>query len=194
MADIVFVTDLYVGNIVEHKGRKYTVIKKGSPAKRGRGGAFITIELRDVLSGNKDVETCSTAVKYTRFHNEEHNYLFLYKESDSCVFMEPESCELINVADNIVTDKVISLLSENMMVAITFCEDEIVGVKLPFTISVKVIEADPYMKGQTATKAFKSAIIQNGLKIKVPVFIEPSEKIILNTETIEYVERDNKDV
>lgn len=176
-----------VGNIIEHNSRQWAVLKT-QIVQPGKGGAFITVEMRDIRTGTKTNERWRTADTVEKCNVEEKDCTFLFADGDALTFMDQESFEQFNLAKDVLGESA-AFLQDGMQVAVDFIEGSPVSVALPEKVTMLVVEADPVVKGQTASSSYKPAKLENGLKILVPPFIAEGEKIIVNTGDCSYVER-----
>jgi elongation factor P len=175
------------GQVIEHDGRRWTVIKQQiiSP---GKGGAFIQVEMRDLKTGNKTNERWRTADTVERLITDEKEYTYSYTDGTNMVLMDPETFEQAIIPLEILGDAA-PFLQDNMQLTVDLVEGDPVAVHLPQTVVLEIIEADPVVKGQTASSSYKPARLSNGVKTSVPPFIEAGEKIVVRTEDASYVER-----
>jgi len=175
------------GQVIEHDGRRWTVIKQQiiSP---GKGGAFIQVEMRDLKTGNKTNERWRTADTVERLMTDEKEYTYSYTDGLNIVLMDPESFEQAMIPLDLLGDAA-PFLQDNMVLTVDLVEGDPVAVHLPQTVVLEIIEADPVVKGQTASSSYKPARLSNGVKTSVPPFIEAGEKIVVRTEDASYVER-----
>jgi elongation factor P len=175
------------GQVIEHDGRRWTVIKQQiiSP---GKGGAFIQVEMRDLKTGNKTNERWRTADTVERLMTDEKEYTYSYTDGTNMVLMDPESFEQAMIPLDLLGDAA-AFLQDNMPLTVDLVEGDPVAVHLPQTVVLEIVEADPVVKGQTASSSYKPARLSNGVKTSVPPFIEAGEKIVVRTEDASYVER-----
>jgi elongation factor P len=175
------------GQVIEHEGRRWTVLKQ-QIITPGKGGAFIQVEMRDLKSGNKTNERWRTADTVERLMTEEKEFNYSYTDGGNMVLMDPESYEETHIPLALLGDAA-PFLQDNMRVTIDLVEGDPVGIHLPPTVVLEVVEADPVVKGQTAASSYKPARLSNGVKTSVPPFVETGEKIVVKTEDASYVER-----
>src|SRR6478609_1359906 len=175
------------GQVIEHEGRRWTVLKQ-QIITPGKGGAFIQVEMRDLKSGNKTNERWRTADTVERLMTEEKEYTYSYTEGTNLVLMDAESYEQAHIPAELLGD-LAPFLQDNMQVTVDLVEGDPVGIHLPPTVVLEVVEADPVVKGQTAASSYKPARLSNGVKTSVPPFIESGERIVVRTEDASYVER-----
>ncbi len=175
------------GQVLDHGGRRWTVLKQ-QIITPGKGGAFIQVEMRDLKTGNKTNERWRTADTVERLMTSEKDFTYSYTDGSNVVLMDPESFEQTLIPMDLLGDMA-PFLQDNMTVTVDLVEDEPTGVRLPSTVVLEVIEADPVVKGQTATSSYKPARLSNGVKTQVPPFVEAGERIVVRTEDASYVER-----
>ncbi|NSX56170.1 elongation factor P [Parasulfitobacter algicola] len=175
------------GNVLEHNGGLWSAIKVDH-VKPGKGGAFAQVELRNLRNGSKLNERFRSADKVEQVRLEQKDQQFLYESEGMLVFMDTETYEQIELPADILGDRRI-FLQDGMTVVIEYYDAEALNATLPQKVTCKVVETEPVIKGQTAAKSFKPAILDNGFKIMVPPFVGQDEDIIVNTETMDYSER-----
>ena len=175
------------GQVIEHGGRRWTVLKQ-QIITPGKGGAFIQVEMRDLRTGNKTNERWRTADTVERLQTEEKEYSYSYTDGENLVLMDPDTFEQAIIPVTILGEQA-PFLQDNMVVTVDLVEGDPVGIHLPATVILEIVEADPVVKGQTATSSYKPALLSNGVKTQVPPFIEAGERIVVKTEDASYVER-----
>jgi elongation factor P len=175
------------GMVIEHEGKQWSVIKHAI-VQPGKGGAFIQVEMRDVASGTKSQARWRTADSVERLEVRELDCTYLFKDGDMFAFMEKDTFEQFSLAADLLGDRA-AFLQENMEVSVDFIEGKPVSVNLPTQVVLTVVEADPVVKGQTAASSYKPGLLENGLKVLIPPFIEAGTKIVVATEDCSYVER-----
>lgn len=175
------------GNIIEHNGRLWLAVKI-QHTQPGKGGAYLQVELKDIKSGTKLNERFRSSESVERVRLDEKDYQFLFAEGDLLTFMDQENFEQIQVSASLLGDA-LPFLVESMIVSISSYEDELMGVRLPDTVIMRVEQADPVVKGQTASASYKPAILENGVRVMVPPHIETGTRIVVDTADATYVER-----
>jgi len=175
------------GHILEHNGRLY-VITGTQIVQPGKGGAFIQLEMKDVKSGNKNIERFRTGEAVERARLDDHEMTFLFAEDDNFTFMDKETFEQVTISGDIIGDGKI-FLQDGMEVVVQSFEGTPLSVELPQSVVLTITEADPVVKGQTASSSYKPAVLENGARVLVPPHIEAGTKIVVNIETGEYMER-----
>ncbi len=175
------------GQVIEHDGRRWSVLKQ-QIITPGKGGAFIQVEMRDLKTGNKTNERWRTADTVERLLTEDKEYNYSYEDGNNLVFMDPKTFEQFMLPKDILGNQV-AFLQDNMKVIVNLVENDPISVTLPPQVTLEIVEAEPVVKGQTASSSYKPAILSNGVKTMVPPFIEAGEKIVVRTEDGSYVER-----
>lgn len=156
--------------------------------KPGKGPAFVRIKLRNLRTGSIVENTYNTNIKVTRAHIDKVKAQYLYSMGDSYVFMNNESYEQIEIPSSVLADNV-NFIKEGLDIDLEFYEGEIIGITLPEKIEYEVVETEPAVKGNTATNATKDAKIETGYVVKVPLFINEGERIIISTKDGKYSSR-----
>lgn len=181
------INEMRVGNVVEYQGKLWVVVKT-MHVQPGKGGAYIQAELKGVLDGTKLNERFRSAGEIERVYLDEKPYQYLYAEGDSLVFMDPESFEQVYIDKDLLGDSAV-FLQDGMMVTLSFYEGRPLSAELPATIVATIEQADPVVKGQTASSSYKPAVLDNGVKIMVPQHIDSGMRVVVNTSDGSYVER-----
>tara|TARA_Y100001935_G_scaffold246985_1_gene242263 strand:+ start:201 stop:761 length:561 start_codon:yes stop_codon:yes gene_type:complete len=180
-------TEIRVGMILEYKDDLWEVLKTNH-VKPGKGGAFAQVEMKSLNKSTKLNERFRSSETIEKALLEEIKFNFLYNDGQTYHFMNPDSFEQIDLNKNLVGEKS-KLLSENLEVVINFYNDKAISLILPNQIECKIETTDAALKGQTVSSSYKPAILDNGLNIQVPPFIESGDKIIIDTRTMEYVKK-----
>ncbi len=180
-------TEIRVGMILEHKDDLWEVLKT-QHVKPGKGGAFAQVEMKSLNKNTKLNERFRSSETVEKASLEEIKFNYLYEDDTDYFFMNPESFEQINIKKKIVGEKG-KMLTENLEVSINFHDETPLNVNLPNQIKSKIETTDATLKGQTVSSSYKPAILENGLSIQVPPFIESGDEIIVDTRTIEYVKK-----
>ncbi|SCM67445.1 elongation factor P [Donghicola eburneus] len=175
------------GYVLEHNGGLWGAVKVDH-VKPGKGGAFAQVEMKNLRNGSKLNERFRSADKVERVRLEQKDQQFLYESDGMLVFMDAETYDQIELPADILGDRR-PFLQDGMTIVVEFYESEALNATLPQKVQCKIEETEPVVKGQTAANSFKPAILDNGVKVMVPPFVGQDEEIIVNTETMEYVER-----
>jgi len=181
------VGDLRKGVTIELDGKLYSIIDY-EHIKMGRGSAQIRLKLRDVRQGHTIDRTFQAGEKFARARVERHPMQFLYSEGDLYYFMNTETYDQTALSKDQVGDA-LSYLKENAACDVLTYGDEPIGLELPTTVDLKVTQADPGFKGDTASGASKPATLETGLTVQVPLFIEEGNVLKIDTRTGQYIER-----
>lgn len=176
------------GNVIDHKGALWRAVKT-QHVKPGKGGAYLQVELRDIRSGTKMNERFRSSETVERVRLEQKPFQFLFVDGESYTFMDQQNYEQIPIhLDQIGADQV-RFLQDGMVVTIEFFEETPIGVTLPDTVVMEILEADAVIKGQTASSSYKPALVANDMRVMVPPYIEVGTRIVVNTADGSYVER-----
>lgn len=176
------------GHVIEREDGKLYVILKAETIQPGKGAAVVQIEMRDLKTGAKDNVRYRTQETVEKAFIDSAEYQFLFAEDDQLTFMNTENYEQINVDSDLVGYPAV-FLQEGMVVTIETYESTPVNVTLPDSVILEVTEAEPVVKGQTASSSYKPAIVENGEKVMVPPHIEAGTRIVVKTEDGSYSER-----
>ena len=179
--------DIRVGNVIEHQSKLWIVVRT-QHVQPGKGGAFMQVEMKGLKDGSKLNERFRSADVVEKVFLEEASYQFLYSDGELLHFMDQTTFEQIQLPSDLVGESV-QFLSEGMVVTICLYEGTPISVSLPNTVVLEIVEAEPVVKGQTATSSYKPAILSNGVKIMVPQHIEAGTRVVVNTSDASYVER-----
>lgn len=175
------------GNVIEHNKSLWVAVKTNA-VKPGKGGAFNQVELKNLLDGTKLNERFRASETVEKVRLEQKDFQYLYEQGDMLVFMDNESYEQLELQQEFVGDRA-KFLQDGMMVTVELYEEKPIGVSLPDQVTLKITEADPVVKGQTATSSYKPAVMENGVRVMVPPFIEAGETILVDTNEITYIRR-----
>ncbi len=175
------------GNVLEYNG-KLMIVTGQEIMQPGKGASVIQVEMRDIRSGNKDNVRFRTQETIERIRLDQSEFQYLFNDGETYTFMNTETYEQVMVAADIVGDPAV-FLQDGMMVTIETHEGEPLGVQLPDTVTLEVTEAEPVIKGQTATTSYKPAILENGAKVMVPPHIDVGTRVVVKTEDGTYAER-----
>lgn len=176
------------GNIIEHQGRLWRAVKIAH-TQPGKGGAYLQVELKDIRDGTKLNERFRASETVERVRLDQKEYQFLYSDGEDYTFMDNENYEQITLNIDFIGEDAAAFLQEGMTVTIESYEDSPIGVSLPETVIMRIVEADAVVKGQTASSSFKPAILENGVRVMVPPHVESGTRIVVNTADATYVER-----
>lgn len=176
--------DFKTGVTVEYDGHIWQVIEF-QHVKPGKGAAFVKTKLRNLRTRAVVSKTFRAGEKMPKAHIDKVSMVYSYPMGDTYVFMDNETYEQLELSTEQLGEGV-NFLIEGMEVMITQYKSEILGIQLPEKVTLEVVEADPGIKGNTAANATKNAKVETGFEIQVPLFVEPGDKIIINTSTGKY--------
>ena len=181
------VNDIKNGSTIIVEGGLYLVVEF-LHVKPGKGAAFMKTKLKNLRTGATVERTFNTNIKFEDAHIERQRVQYLYNSGDTYVFMNTQTYDQIELNEAQVGENKDYLL-ENMEVDVAMYNGELLGITLPEKIEFTVVNCDPAVKGNTATNATKNAYTETGLLVRVPLFIEEGEKIIVSTQDGKYVSR-----
>jgi|TARA_B100000287_G_scaffold429897_1_gene484090 elongation factor P len=179
-----------VGNVIKYKEKMFQVLNTNT-IKPGKGGAFIQVEMRDIKSGNKINERFRTSENIEKLSVNEISATFLFIDNSNITVMKNDDYEQISLDESLLVGSK-EFLADGTQLSLELIGDEIVGIKLPKSIVVEIESADAVVKGQTASSSFKNARTTNNVRILVPPHIKEGDKVLINTENNEYVEKAKK--
>ena len=179
--------EIRVGMLLEYKEDLWEVLKT-QHVKPGKGGAFAQVEMKSLNKNTKLNERFRSNDDVEKASLEEVKFNYSYEDENDYYFINPKSFEQINIKKNIVGDKG-KMLTENLEVVVSFYNENPLNLQLPNQVTCTIETTDVALKGQTVSSSYKPAILDNGIKIQVPPFIENGDKIIVDTRTIEYVKK-----
>ena len=179
--------EIRVGMLLEYKNDLWQVLKT-QHVKPGKGGAFAQVEMKSVGKNTKLNERFRSSETVEKASLEEIDFNYLYSDENNYFFMDPKTFDQIEIKKNVIGEKG-KLLTENLEVSVSFYNDNAISIELPNQVNCKIASTDVALKGQTVSSSYKPAILDNGIKIQVPPFIESGDIIIVDTRTIEYVKK-----
>lgn len=175
------------GMVVEYEDKLWVVVKH-EIRNPGNLRSFNQVEFKDVKSGTKKNVRLASDEKIERVQLSQRDCNFLFAEGDLLTFMDQETYEQFTLHKDIVGEA-LPYLQDGMVVVVELHEGAALSVTLPETVVMEIVEADPVVKGQTASSSYKPAILSNGLKVLVPPFVAAGEKIVVRTVDSSYIER-----
>lgn len=180
-------TDLKAGETFLLEGKPYQVIKY-TLIKMGRGGAVVKVHVRNVETGSVEDKSFSSNISFPEVNTYKRKLQYLYKDATSAVFMDAKTYDQVEIPLSILGDSVL-FLKEGNDVDVLFWDERPLSVSLTPNVVMTVAQTDPGVKGNSAINIYKPAVLDNGMQIKVPLFIKQGEKIKVDTRTGEYIER-----
>ena len=179
--------DLKPGNVLEHQNKLWLVLKR-EIVQPGKGGAFTVIEIRDLRSGNKATERFRTQETVERVRLDEKEMQFLYMEGDQATFMDNDTFEQVTVPRELIGDPA-DFLQDGMVCKVMTYEGTPLSVEMPSSVVMELVEADPVVRGQTASSSYKPGKLENGRRVLIPPHVEAGTRIVVTTADGSYVER-----
>ncbi len=176
-----------VGNVIKYKEKVFQVLNTNT-IKPGKGGAYIQVEMRDIKSGSKTNERFRTSENVEKLPTTELQTTYLFRENNLITVMNNKNFEQISLDENLLVGSK-DFLIDGIQLTLEIIGEETVNIKLPKSITVQIKSADAVVKGQTASSSFKNATTTNDIKILVPAHIKEGDKIVINTENFEYIEK-----
>jgi elongation factor P len=173
--------------VIEHEGSLWAAVKSMA-VKPGKGPAYNQVELKNLLDGRKLNQRFGGTDRVEETEVERRQFQFLYRQEDQLVFMDTASYDQIELNEDFVGERV-AFLQDGMMVQVQMHQSRPIGIKLPESVVLEVVEADAVIKGQTAASSYKPAKLENGLRLLVPPFISAGEKVVVSTDEVSYLRR-----
>ena len=180
--------EIKVGNVLEFENKLWKVLK-AEHTKPGKGGAYVQVELKDISVGTKKNERFRSDENINKAHLEQKPFQFLYSSGEEFFFMNQIDFEQISISKDKISENITPYLKDGINVNIELKESEPINIILPETIVLKIKEAQAVVKGQTAASGLKPAILENGIKVMVPLHIEENTKVVVKTSDNTYVEK-----
>lgn len=175
------------GNVLDLDGR-LAVVMHAENIHPGKGTPVTHLEMRRIADGVKIVERYRTTDQVERAYLEEKDYNYLYEDDMGFNFMQPETFEQILISKDILGESA-QWLQEGMTCNVSLHEGNPIAIELPVRVTLTITEADPVVKGQTASSSYKPAKLENGARIMVPPYIESGTRVVVATEDGSFVER-----
>lgn len=180
--------DAKVGTIIEFEGSLYKVVKS-QHVKPGKGGAYNQVELKGVITSTKRNERFRSDEKIEKVTLEQKEYDFSYSDDGLYYFMDKGTFELTPLAKDEIGEDQLPYIVEGITVTIEFYDDKPIALILPQKVICTIEDTEAVIKGQTASSSYKPAILDNGVRTTVPPHIANGDRVVINTENNEYVER-----
>jgi elongation factor P len=184
---VISVNDFRTGLTIEVDGEIFSVIEF-QHVKPGKGAAFVRSKLKNLRNGNLVEKTFRAGENVNRAQIENREVQYLYNPGNEYVFMDNQTFDQFSL-DKKQLEWEINFLKENMNVNIQFYQGEIIGINLPNSVELKVVETEPGIRGNTATGATKNAKLETGLNVQVPLFINEGDVLLIDTREGKYISR-----
>ena len=179
--------DFKVGVTIEVEGAIYTILEF-QHVKPGKGAAIVKTKLKNLRTGSIIEKTFNAGEKVALARIEKKNMQFLYEMNNVYYFMNMTTYEQIEL-DKSLVEYESKFLKENLEVIMMFYGDEVLGITLPDKVTMKIVKTESAVKGNTTSSAMKDAELETGLVVKVPLFINQDEEILVSTKDAKYVSR-----
>jgi len=181
------VTELRAGTIFEESGNLFQVLSY-THTKMGRGSANIKVKVKNLKNGSTTEKSFINGARVNDVSVFKRDIQYLYSDPDTAYFMDPKSFEQISIPINITgDDKVYLKVGESYN--ISFLGNEPLTLNMPPKLDFVISEADPGVKGNSASNIYKDAVLDNGMRIRVPLFIRAGDKVRVDTRTGEYSQK-----
>lgn len=187
---MISVTDLRANAVFEEEGQLWKVLRY-EHVKLGRGTATIKVKIRNLRTGSITERAFISGARVQEANLLKKEVQYLYQDKSDHIFMDPITFEQFTLSKEKLGDEE-KFLKEGMNVQVLLNDDEALSIELPIKMEFKIKESDPSVRGNSATNIFKDAVLENGLKLKVPLFVDEGDTIRIDTRTGEYVERVGK--
>ena len=175
------------GNIIEYEGGIWRAVKT-QHTQPGKGGAYMQVELKNLINGRKDNVRFRSAETVEKIRLDTKEFQFLFAEGDALTFMDKDTYDQVQLPRDLLGEAA-AFLQDGMDVSMELYEERPISVQLPDQIEAVVVEADAVVKGQTASSSYKPAILDNGVRVMVPPFIGSGTRIVVDVYAQEYVRR-----
>ncbi len=179
--------DIRPGNIIEFEGSLWRAVKI-QHTQPGKGGAYMQVEMKNLYDGRKNNNRFRSSETVEKVRLDTKDYQFLFATGDMLTFMDKGNYEQIELPRDTLGDEG-EFLQDGMDVVMELYEEKPVSVQLPEQVTLAITEADPVVKGQTAASSYKPAMLENGVRVMVPPFIESGERIVVSVYDREYIRR-----
>ncbi|PPR38027.1 MAG: Elongation factor P [Alphaproteobacteria bacterium MarineAlpha6_Bin4] len=180
--------EIKIGNILEIDNKLWKVLKL-EHTKPGKGGAYVQAELKEISDGTKKNERFRSDENLEKAYLEQKSFQFLYSSGNEYFFMDQDNYEQISIDKEKIISETLPYLKDGINIILELKDEKPINIILPETVILEIKEAEAVIKGQTATSGLKPAILENGIKVMVPVHIEEGVKIVVKTLDNSYVEK-----
>ena len=175
------------GNIIFYK-QKYLLVIKIVHTKPGKGCAYIQLEMKDIKNQDKISYRFRSNRNIEKIRLEKKIYRFLYEKKNLLILMNQENFEQISINKSLIENQ-IAFLKEGVKIILEMHDGEVLTGHLPKLMTMMIKKCEPVLKKQTITSSYKLGILNNGIKVMIPYFVNINDKVIINTKELEYIER-----
>lgn len=183
---MISVNELRAGTVFEDQGQIFQVLSF-EHIKMGRGSATIKVKVKNVRSGSTTEKSFVNNAKVVEAAVVKRILQFLYKDEEQGNFMDPQTFEQVTIPLSVIPEH--SYLKDGESFSISYLDGEALEVLFPPKMEFTIEEADPAVKGNSATNIYKDAVLENGLRVRVPLFIKPGDVVRIDTRTGAYSEK-----
>ena len=180
--------EIKVGNLLEINNKLWKVLKT-QHTQPGKGGAYIQAELKEIKEGTKMNSRFRSSESVERAILDEKKFQYLYEDNKKFIFMDQQTYDQIELGEDLISYDQSKYLVENNDIVLQFYNETPVGLELPDSIILKVIETEGVVKGQTAASSYKPALLERGIKTTVPQFIAVDDMVVISTTDSSYIEK-----
>jgi len=184
---MVSVNDIKNGMTIEVDGNIFQILEF-QHVKPGKGAAFVKMKLKNLRTGSINEQTFNSSTKVGRALIEKKTMQYLYNVGSSYIFMNMEDYSQIGLSLSQIEDEM-KFLTENSEVEIMYYNDEMLGVNIPEKVELEVVSTEPGVRGNTTSTATKEAKLNTGLTIRVPLFVNEGDIVIVSTKDGKYFSR-----
>lgn len=179
--------DFRPGVTIEFDGNVWQIVDF-QHVKPGKGAAFVRAKMKNIQTGAVVERTFNPGEKLPKAHIDRRDMQYLYETDEEYNFMDNENFEqIVMTSEQLGTAK--NFLKENMSIEVMFFQGIVIGVELPYSVELRVVETDPGIRGDTATGGTKPAKLETGYTVKVPLFINIDDVLRIDTRSGDYIER-----
>ncbi len=175
------------GHVVEYNNKLW-IVMENELRSPGKGAAVAQVVMRDIVAGNKMDIRFATQDMVERVRIDEEELQFLFANGDEYTFMNTQNYEQVALNKELIGDQA-AFLQDGMLCKAQVNDGKVLSIELPETVTMNIVEADPVVKGQTASSSYKPAVLENGVRVLVPPHIEAGIRIVVRTADSTYVER-----
>ncbi len=180
--------DIRVGHILNYQDELWVVLNT-MHTQPGKGGAYMQVEMKRVRDGSKLNVRFRSSESVDKAYLTSTEFIYLYTENNNIFAMDSESYEQIPLPCALLGQNAQKFLKEGLKITVQIYEGMPITASIPEKLEATVESCEPTVRGQTMTSSYKPATLDNGVKITVPQFIKQGDRIIVNTETLEYIEK-----
>jgi elongation factor P len=179
--------DIRPGNILEYE-RGIWKVAKIQHTQPGKGGAFMQVEMKNLVDGRKNNVRFRSADTVERVRLDTKDFQYLYEDGGQLVFMDKDTYEQIHLDADLLGEAK-AFLTDGMDVTLELYDEKPISVQLPEQVESLIVQADAVVKGQTASSSYKPAVLENGVRVMVPPHIESGTRIVVDVYAREYVRK-----